>query len=235
MNTANPKVVIVQSNYIPWKGYFDLINAADVFVVFDEVQYTRRDWRNRNKIKTDRGLVWLTIPVEVKGRYLQKISETVVVNGSWAEQHWSSVCHAYSKAKHFPDYKGFFEGIYEKAACLSKLSEINLLFITGICSILGIRTEILQSSQFELSNDKSERLLNICKELDASVYLSGPAAKNYLDESLFKTSGIQLEWYDYSSYPEYNQLHSPFEHFVSIIDLLFSEGPNSIKFMKSFS
>jgi len=227
------KIAIIQSNYIPWKGYFDLINRVDEFVLYDDMQYTRRDWRNRNKIKTPNGLIWLTIPVEVKGKYFQKINETKVSDKNWAKQNWQSIVHNYSKAKYFNDYKDIFEGLY--LSCKEEfLSEINYKFIVAINNILGIKTKIRWSSEFELIDGKTERLLHICKQCNADVYISGPAAKNYFDEELAKKECIQVEWMDYNGYPEYNQLFPPFEHGVSIIDLIFNEGPNAKNFMKSF-
>jgi WbqC-like protein family len=133
------KVAIVQSNYIPWKGYFDLIHSVDEFILFDDVQYTKRDWRNRNKIKTPKGTEWMTIPVNVKGKYYQKINETQVSHYQWAEEHWKALLHNYGKAKYFPDLKYDIYQLYEKASQLSLLSEINYLFIDFICQFLGIK------------------------------------------------------------------------------------------------
>lgn len=227
------KIAILQSNYIPWKGYFDLINMVDEFVLYDDVQYTRRDWRNRNKIKTPSGLIWLTIPVEVKGKYFQKINETRISEKDWAKKHWRTISLNYAKARYFREYKEIFEELY--LSCDEEyLSLINYRFITAINQVLGITTKIRWSSEFTLLDGKNERLIGICKECKANVYLSGPAAKDYIDESLFEKEGIKVEWMDYSGYPEYNQLYPPFEHGVSIIDLIFNEGPNATKFMKSF-
>lgn len=234
MKNSGNRVVIVQSNYLPWKGYFDLINSGTHFVIFDEVQYTRRDWRNRNKIKTERGLSWLTVPVEVKGKYLQKISETKVVDKGWAACHWSSLTHSYAKAPYFHEYKTLFSNLFKKAAELELLSDVNRMFLREICSILGIKTVFCESRDFQLLDGKTERLLGICQSLDAECYISGPAAKGYLDENLFAENGIKVEWYDYSNYPEYPQLYPPFDHGVSVLDLLFSVGPASPQFMKSF-
>jgi hypothetical protein len=227
------KIAIVQSNYIPWKGYFDMINMVDEFILYDDVQYTRRDWRNRNKIKTPQGLKWLTIPVEVKGKYFQKINETKISEKNWGKKHWESIKFNYSKAKCFKEYKDIFEYLYLNCDEIY-LSQINFKFINVINEILGIKTKIRWSSEFDLVDGKSERLLGICKDCNADVYLSGPAAKCYLDEELFEKEGIKVEWMDYSGYPEYNQLYPPFEHGVTILDLIFNEGNNAPKFMKSF-
>jgi len=230
----NKKIAILQSNYIPWKGYFDLINMVDEFVLYDNMQYTKRDWRNRNKIKTLQGLKWLTIPVEVKGKYYQKINETKVSENNWNKKHWNTIFQNYSKAKYFNEYKDFFEELYLN--CNSEyLSEINYKFINEICKLLDIKTKIRWSSEFNLKEGKSEKLLGICIDSNADIYISGPSARNYLNEELFLSNDISVEWMDYSSYKEYNQLFPPFEHGVSIVDLIFNEGNNTKKYMKSFN
>ncbi len=233
-STQGKKVAIVQSNYIPWKGYFDLINFADEFVLYDDAQYTKRDWRNRNKIKTPNGSIWLTIPVEVKGKFYQKIKETKTVDNKWRKKHWTAITLNYSKAKYFKDYKDIFEQLY-LADNERLLSRINFKFIKAINDILGIKTKIRWSEEFRLTGNKSEKLLSICKALEANVYVSGPKAKNYLDEELFAQEGIKVLWFDFTGYKEYSQLFTPpFDHYVSVIDLIFNEGKNAVKFMKTF-
>jgi hypothetical protein len=227
------KLLITQSNYIPWKGYFDAINLCDVFVLYDDAQYTKRDWRNRNIIKTPQGTHWLTIPVEAKGKYLQKINETRVSDLAWTKSHWDTIRHAYNKAPYFQTYKDFFESLYRD--CHEEvLSTINFRFLKAICELLGIKTEFRWSSEFTLRGDKTEKLLNLCLDLEASSYYSGPAAKEYLDVSLFSSNGIEVKWMDYSGYPEYTQLSGTFDHHVSIIDLIFNAGPHAKDYMKSF-
>ncbi len=228
------KIIITQSNYIPWKGYFDSINMADEFVLYDDMQYTRRDWRNRNQIKTKDGLKWLSIPVEVKGKYFQKINETKVSESDWGEKHWNTILHNYSKAKFFNEYKIIFEELYLNSK-EEFLSKINYNFIKAICDILDIRTEMKWSSEFNLLEEKTERLVDICKNEGATDYYSGPAAKAYMNEELFEKENIKIHYFDYSGYPEYTQLHGDFTHAVSILDLIFNEGPDSKKFMKSFN
>lgn len=228
------KVAILQSNYIPWKGYFDQINSVDTFVLYDCVQFTRRDWRNRNKIKTSKGLHWLTIPVQTKGNYFQRISETLISGEAWAQEHFLSLKHHYSNTSYFKSYEAELKEMYAEAAGIRELSRVNHLFMSRICKWLEIKTPLLWADDFELAEGKSERLLSICEQLNADVYISGPAAKNYLDESLFNKNGLKVEWADYSGYKEYRQLHPPFEDAVSILDLLFNEGPKAHDFMKSF-
>jgi hypothetical protein len=227
------KIAILQSNYIPWKGYFDLINMVDEFILYDDMQYTRRDWRNRNKIKTSNGLLWLTIPVEVKGKYFQKINETKISEKDWAKKHWQTIALNYAKTKYFKEYKDRFEELY-LGDNEEYLSQINYKFIMAINDVLGISTKIRWSSEFDLVDGQTERLLGICKDCQADVYISGPAAKDYLDESLFEAENIKVEWMDYSGYSEYAQSYPPFEHGVSILDLIFNEGPHAASFMKSF-
>ncbi len=227
------RVAIVQSNYIPWKGYFDIINSAECFILFDDMQYTRRDWRNRNKIKTPRGTAWLTIPVDAKGKYRQRIRETVISDPSWNVKHWKSILHSYSKAKHFASYRYYFEDLL--LGCEEKLlSKVNYRFLKGICELLGIRTRLTWSMEYHLEGERTERLISLCKQAGATEYISGPSARGYLDEELFAQEGLKLTYMDYSDYPEYTQLHPPFEHAVSIIDLIFNEGNNATRYMKSF-
>ena len=231
-NTKNKKIAILQSNYIPWKGYFDLINRVDEFVFYDDVQYTKNDWRNRNIIKTQNGLLWLSIPVETKGHITEhrNINRTITVNNTWRKKHWFSIKNSYSKARFFNDYKDFFEQLYldENERFLAK---INYKFIKAINGILGINTKISYSSDYTLEGGKTERLVGICKQSGASEYLSGPAARSYIDENLFAQEKIKLSWMNYSGYPEYQQLYPPFVHNISVLDLIFNCGKDSMKYI----
>ncbi len=220
------RIAIVQSNYIPWKGYFDLIADVDEFVLLDDAQFTRRDWRNRNRIKTADGLKWLTIPVEMKGKYGQAIGETRISDPSWSETHWRSLYHAYSKAPCFSEFAGHIEGVYREASD-ELLSHINHRFLVAICDILGIDTKITWSTDYGVTGQRSERLLGICGRAGATEYLSGPSARTYLDESLFEEAGIDVIWMGYEGYPEHEQLHPPFEHQVTVLDLIFHTGANA--------
>lgn len=229
-------VAILQSNYIPWKGYFDLINQVDTFIIYDEMQYTKRDWRNRNKIKTANGVSWLTIPVEVKGKFGQKINETKISDKNWNKDHWNTIKNTYAKAPFFSAFKARFEDMYlNDLDGVEHISRINLTLMRLINDLLNIETEILIDSDLGIVDGKSERLLDLCQKVNASTYLSGPAAKGYLDEGIFNAENIKVEWMDYSGYPEYNQMYPPFNHEVSIIDLIFNEGVSAPKFMKSSS
>ncbi|MCX8489599.1 MAG: WbqC family protein [Cyclobacteriaceae bacterium] len=230
----NKRVAIIQSNYIPWRGYFDIINSVDAFVLLDDVQYTRRDWRNRNQIKTAQGLQWLTIPVDVKGQFDVKIKDVIVAGRDWSEDHWNKISQAYKKAPHFATYRDVFEETY-RGCTDSHLSQINYRFLSMVNSLLEIKTPLLWSHDFLVSQDKSQRLLEICLQLKATTYVSGPAAKDYLQVAQFHEAGVQVEWMSYEGYTSYHQLHGFFEPNVSIIDLIFNEGPATKQYFKRFS
>lgn len=223
-------IVITQSNYIPWKGYFDAIAIADEFVIYDDMQYTRRDWRNRNVIKTAVGNQWLTIPVVVKGKYLQKINETQISDPDWNKKHWNVIREHYSKAPYFNDFKDFFKDLYLDTT-ETFLTDINFRFLKAICEILEIQTNFRFSSEFDLKEERSERLVAICKELNGTDYYSGPAAKSYMDEQVFIDSNVKVHYFDYNNYPEYKQQHEPFTHYVSVIDLLFNTGKEAKNYL----
>lgn len=226
------KVAILQSNYIPWKGYFDMINMVDEFILYDEAQYTKNDWRNRNKIKTQNGVQWISIPV-LKENLSQKINETKIIDQRWKTKHWKTLHNAYSKANQFRKYSDYFEEIYSRCD-ETFLSEVNYKFIIAINKVLDISTRISYSSEYTFSGDKTDKLISILQEAKAEEYLSGPAAKNYIDEDAFLRAGIKLTYMDYSDYPEYPQLFGEFEHGVTILDLIFNTGKDAKKYMRSF-
>jgi len=223
------KVAILQSNYIPWKGYFDIIRQSDVFVIYDEIQYTKNDWRNRNLIKTNNGTQWITIPVSQKS-LSQKINETVVSQYNWNVKHWNTLLANYGKAPFFKEFGPLFKELYLSIET-NLLSEINLKFIRLINQILEIKTEIIDSTTLNLQGDTNEKLIECVTQLGGSHYISGPAAKNYIDLDAFAAKNIEVEWMDYSGYPEYSQQHPPFVHGVSVLDLIFNEGKNSKNFL----
>ncbi|HEU5078687.1 MAG TPA: WbqC family protein [Opitutaceae bacterium] len=219
------RVVINQSNYIPWKGYFDLIHDADIFVFLDDVQYTKNDWRNRNRIKTARGAQWLTIPVGPKhDRQINKV--TLPSDPAWMEQHWSMLLSTYGSAPHFARYADLIESSIRHCP-YATLSELNHHLIREVSRHLEIPTRFVHSESLGTTHTKQERVIEILKKLGANSYVSGPAAKAYLEPSRFETEGIELIWKDYQGYPEYAQFHPPFEHSVSVLDVLFHCGPAS--------
>lgn len=227
------RIGIIQSNYIPWKGYFDFIDSVDEFIVFDDVQYTRRDWRNRNRIKTANGLQWLTIPVEAKGKYTQLVRETRISGRDWSADHFRALHHAYARAPHYPENAAWLQALYQQAAGLEMLSEVNLLFLRALCERFGIATRLRLSAEFEIAEGKNERLIAICRQAGATEYLSGPAAREYLDPAAWERQGIRLRFKSYSGYREYPQLHGPFEHAVTALDVLLNTGERAREYLKS--
>ena len=229
--TYKKTVAAIQSNYIPWKGYFDAISMVDEFVFYDDVQYTKNDWRNRNKIKTPQGIQWLTIPV-IHESLSQRVRDAKIAKDNWSRKHWNAITINYSKAKYFDEYQEIFSKLYGNLAA-EYLCEVNYLFVETICKILGIKTKLTRINQFTLSGDKTEKLVDLSKQLKATHYLTGPSAKGYIEEDLFTKKDIVVEYMNYANYPEYSQLYGPFIHEVSVLDLIFNEGPNAIKFMQS--
>ncbi len=227
------RVTLLQSNYLPWKGYFDLINSADEFIFYDDVQYTKNDWRNRNQVKTERGVEWISIPCG--SRLDRLICEVEVNDKKWQNAHWSKIKQSYKKAPFFKKYSDFFEDFYLGGQRTS-LSELNQYLIKHISSqFLGIQANFTDSLRFDnRALSSSDRVLDIVKRSGATTYVSGPAANDYLVVADFEAEGIEVEWMDYSAYSEYEQLHPPFTHAVSIIDLLFSVGDQAPRYMKTF-
>lgn len=224
-------ICISQSNYIPWRGYFDLIRKSDEYIIFDGVQYSCKDWRNRNKIKTRNGLQWLTIPVESAGRLKrgQQIDETRVVDGRWVGKHLKSLHHAYHNAPSFDGVMTWLGPLYKEIADEPLLTVINERLLRAICAELQIATPLRRAVGYADASatdgaHRTARIIRLCHAAGATRYLSGPAAKAYLDEEAMATAGIEVEWMDYGGYPIYPQLWGCFEPRTSIVDLLFCTG-----------
>ena len=218
-------VAVLQSYYISWKGYFYIIHDVETFIFYDDVQFTKNDWRNRNKCKTAQGTQWLSIPT---GKDLDRlIGEVKLENKSWQEKHWKTILQNYSHAPFFNDYKDFFRNIYLEKEW-EFLSELNHFLIEHISvDFLGIKVEFLDSRNFRLSGTRQERLISLLGQVDAGKYVSGPSAKTYIDETVFREKNIQVVWKEYAGYPEYKQFFPPFDHQVTILDLLFHTGPKA--------
>lgn len=223
------RVGIIQSNYMPWRGYFDFIDDCDVFVFYDDVQYTHKDWRNRNRIKTNMGGLWLTVPV-IHDRSTLIEQAQIDYNRDWVSKHIRSITLNYRKAPHFDHYADEFFDILRSRP--PNISVLNVALCRTIMRQLGITTEIRMSSEFGIAGDKFERPLKILKAMGATEYLSGPAARPYTDQNAFRAAGIDLLFKAYD-YPDYPQLHGAFEPNVSVLDLLFNCGPASRSYLKS--
>src|SRR5690242_3626301 len=221
------QVAILQSNYIPWRGYFDLIHDVDLFVFYDDVQYTHSDWRHRNKLMTGQGPQWLSIPA---GNDLKRlICEVEVSDQRWKQKHRKTIEQNYRKAPFFRELEPLLDFLYENT--ITNLSEYNQRAIKHLSEVLGISTQFTDSRLLSVSGGKTKRLINILKEVGASTYISGPSAKNYIDESLFLEAGIELMYKEYPHYPAYPQCSSPFSPFVSVLDLLFNTGPEASRYI----
>ena len=215
------KVGIIQSNFLPWRGYFDLIRESDLFIIHDNLQYTKGDWRNRNRIKTPRGAQWITVPVSYR-HTSQLIEETPVdYSAPWSERMLNRIRESYRHAPHFEPYFSELGELLARPA--ASISDLNLRLIGWTCRHLGIDTPIRMAREYDCRGTKTERLIGILKQATATAYLSGPAGQAYLVPESFECAGIRLEYkrYDYSPY---EQLYPPFEPSVSVIDLLFMQG-----------
>ncbi len=228
------KVAILQSSYIPWKGYFDIINSVDEFILLDSVQYTKRDWRNRNVIVNGEKLTWLTIPVKTKGLYHQRIEDVRVLDHTWAKRHFATIRHCYCRSAWFESYERIFSETWENAAGEDLLCRINKIFIEMVCNLLKIKTKLSISNIYEPEGKGSSLILDLCIKSGASVYITGPKARNYLEENTFTEAGIQVIYFDYKDYPEYPQQSPLFRHNVSVIDLILNTGPAATDYMLSF-
>ena len=219
------RVAVLQSNYIPWKGYFDIIHDVDLFVFYDDVQFTKTDWRHRNRIKASGGSQWLSIPAGQHGDRL--ICDVELKASEWQARHWRTLQQNYSQCPHFLRYRAYFEHVY-MGTVWHTLSALNQSLIRHIArDFLGIQTEFADSRSFAASGQKLDRLLNLVSQTGATSYLSGPAAKDYIVPERFAERGVELRWKDYQGYPPYPQRFPPFEHGVSILDLLFNVGPDA--------
>lgn len=220
------KVAMLQPNYIPWKGVFDLIDQVDIFVFYDDVQYTKRDWRNRNKIRTANGETWLSVPVNSSRGDL--ICDVQINNESdWQKKHYQSIKTNYSKAQFFSESSYILDEIYINRKWDS-LNELNIYTTKLIASHLGIECTWVKSSDLNIQGSKDgEKIIKICKELGCDYFINGPASKGFMNEERFKKENIILNYIEYL-YPEYKQLHEPFNHYVTVLDLIFCCGPDSI-------
>lgn len=221
------RIGILQPGYLPWLGFFEQMYRSDAFVIYEDVQYDKHGWRNRNRIKTANGVQWLTVPILVKFEEHPLISEVEVDNKqNWRKKHLSAIQQSYSKAPFYKEYAGLFEEAYSREwECLV---DIDMYFITKLSKCLGMDSKkIIRSSTLDATGDRVERLVNICKMFKADTFYEGAAGRNYLDEKHFAGHGIRLEFQDYK-HPVYNQLYGDFIPHLSVIDLLFNHGEESL-------
>jgi hypothetical protein len=220
---SEKSIAVVQSNYLPWIGYFDLIASVDEFVLYDDMQFTKRDWRNRNKIKTPDGEIWLTVPVDTKGKYFQKINQTKIQGTKWQAEHWKSFQANYKRAPFFSEITELIFEVYNSRTWW-RLSDLNRTLIEIFLEYLEIDTAVSDSSKYELVGNRSEKLAHLCKQANATTYVSGPSARDYLLESHFAERQIEVKWFEYVCFPEYPQQWGTFKSNLSIIDVLMNNG-----------
>ena len=224
------RVTILQPSYLPWLGFFEQMSRSDKFVLLDDVQYTRRDWRNRNRIRVRENWIWLTVPVQQKSRFSQSLLETRIDNSvSWRRKHLETLRQHYCKAPFFEKYFPRCQQVYEKDWTF--LFDLCLETINLIKEEMGIETPLLRSSEMKPGGEKTERLVSICRELGATHYLSGESGSNYIAEEDFSSQGIALEYQNYE-HPVYPQRYTGFVPHLSAIDLLFNCGEQSLGILK---
>ena len=222
-------ISVHQPQYLPWLGYFDKIERSDIFVFLDNVQFKKNEWQNRNRIKTIEGWQWLSVPVIHK--FMQKIYEVEINNTVWwGKKHLNALVTNYSKAPFFKDHNEFFEQAYSQE--WNHLVDINIHMIEYLVKALGISEEkLVKASKYESREEPTERLVDICKHLGADVYLSGKDGAKYMNLDEFSKEGIKVIFQDYK-HPRYSQLYGDFEPYMSVVDLLFNCGPESLSILK---
>ena len=217
------RLALIQSAYIPWKGFFDFIDRCDEFIIYDTAAYSKGHWHNRNRIKTPQGAQWLTIPVLTAGKMGQPIDEVLVKPG-WSESHWMKVAQAYGDAPCFHETAPRIRELYEAAGKEERLSAVNELFVRRLVEMMKLSVVITRDTQYSASGKRTDRVISLCLSAGATHYLSGPSASAYLETEKFDAVGVKLEWMQYGPYRPYAQTHGEFDHSVSIIDVLFNVG-----------
>jgi WbqC-like protein family len=219
------RLAVLQSNYIPWKGYFDLMAAADQFIVYDSVQYTKNDWRNRNILVSKSGPVWLTIPINTAGRADQSINEATIGDPRWARKHWQTASQLLARRSGFHLFEHEWAKWFTEVSEMTLLHDVNVYLLRRIADQLHISTPITDDTEYELIPDSpTGKLVQLCEQLGASRYLTGPAGLNYLQLDQFRAKGIGVDVIDYDHYPAYPQVSKEFRHGVSVLDLLANTG-----------
>jgi hypothetical protein len=211
-----------QPQYLPWIGYFDKIKRSDMFVFLDDVQYKKREFQNRNRIRTKTGFIWLTVPVKTKDKYTQKINEVEIDNSTdWAQEHWKSIELSYSKSIFFIEYKKIFEKVY--SVKWEKLVDINIQLVKIFLDLFNIKTPVQYESELNIGTTSTQRIVDLCKHYNADTYFSGSGGKEYMDETLFEKNNIKLVYQDFH-HPAYKQVFPGFEPYMCMIDMLFNAG-----------
>lgn len=222
-----------QPDYLPWLGYFNKIASVDTFIFFDTADFSKGGFHERNKIKTTTAWAYLTIPIPHQSLF-KSLNETLLPeNIKWANKHWRSLEHCYGRTLYWNAYKDFFKNLYTQIDSFKTLSDLNIEIITYMCRAFGLKTKLAKASDYKFdSNLKStEAILAVIKQVGATEFLAGPSGKKYLQRDRFIDKNIELLFQEWQP-KEYSQVHPPFIGGLSALDLLFNEGPNSIKYLK---
>lgn len=224
------RICVAQSNYLPWLGYFALVDQADTFVLYDSAQFTKNDWRNRNRIRSESSAFWITIPCITSGRFGQSIRETQVKATGWARKHIASMQSCYSKSPHFAWFEDRLFPILTELKDEQSLSYTNEILIRLIAQDLNITTTVVSDNQYLVAGDRNSKLLQLCQQAGATEYLSGPAASNYLDRQRFMANGIRIKYMDYGSVEEF-LIHqgNMATDFLSIVDTIAHCGIDTVR------
>lgn len=222
-------VGIIQPNFIPWRGYFDFISRVDIFLFHDDLQYTKQDWRNRNKVRLLNGTsTWLTVPVKASTQSLIMDVE-IDYSSDWMAKHLNIVKSNYARSPHFERYFPTFKDILLARHRL--LSDLDIVLCQQICEWLDIRTPLKKASDFGFDGVKDDKIIQLVKAVGGTRYLSGPAAKSYIQPDLWKAANLELEYIEYPNYAQYPQISEPFDPAVSVLDLLFMTGPDAPRYI----
>ena len=226
------RIGILQPGYLPWLGFFEQMHKSDVFVIYDDVQYDKNGWRNRNRIKTANGIQWLTVPVLRKFEQHPMIKDVLIDNTvNWRKKHLLSIKQSYAKAAFFKKYESMLDDAYSRS--WDRLVDIDMFFILKFAESLGIDTKkIIRSSSLNIAGDRIERLVKICLHFGADIFFEGASGRNYIDPEVFLTHGINVEFQNYL-HPTYKQLYGDFVPYLSVVDLLFNCGDNSLSILAS--
>lgn len=224
------RISILQPGYLPWLGFFEQMYRSDVFVIYDDVQYDKDGWRNRNRIKTPNGIQWLTVPIHINFKEHSLIREVKIDNSeNWRKKHLFSIKQNYSKTPFYKNYIDIFEGVYSKA--WEYLIDIDMYFIYKLAECLGMKKKtVAMSSEFGVKGNRIERLVNLCKKFNADTFYEGASGRDYIDEDYFAKNNIKLEYQDYQ-HPVYNQLYGTFIPYLSVVDLIFNYGDESLSLL----
>jgi hypothetical protein len=224
------RISILQSNYVPWVGFFHLIASSDAVVVLDSVQFTKNDWRNRNRIVGPNGPFWLTIPIRRPAKLSTPIDQITVAGHEWSQNHLKSIVASLKKRPYWKQHEASILTAYESVGKMGLLTDINVTFMRTLMKQMSIETPLVSDRSLgSLPIDPNSRLITLCHRLGANTYLTGPAGMNYLKLRDFQRHGLNIQIFQYSAYGPYEQTCSNFTREVSVLDFLANNSPNVVR------